>query len=320
MPDRVVAAVVTYNRAALLSETLRALLAQEHPVGRVFVVDNASTDGTSDLPELRDDRVVYERLEQNLGSSGGFARAVDLARAADADWVWVMDDDAEPPHDALTHLLAAPPAADPSTAALCPAVVSPDGSLQLGARGHFRGRPVALAEEAYAGGYPELGFSTFVGILVRSAAARATDPPKPEFFIWADDYEWCLRLRRIGALRLVPESRIVHKDVGHGVETRRARFFNRALGWSYGATAYDGFWRNICGVRNYVWIRKTYEGESAAGAALTVAQFIVKALMYDERPLRRVPWILRAGLDGRLGVFHNISPAEWRARVQRGEW
>lgn len=323
MPDRVAAAVVTYNRKDLLVECLAALLEQTVPVQEVVVVDNASTDGTPELLRERglldDPRIRYERLEQNLGSSGGFARAVALAREADVDWVWVMDDDAEPPADGLERLLTSPPAADPATAAVCPAVASPDGSLQLGARGHFRGRPVALAAEEYAG-HPVLGFSTFVGILVRARVARATDPPKAEMFIWADDYEWCFRLRRFGAIRLVPEARILHKDVGHGFQTRRGRVVNRLTGWSYGATPYDGFWRNICGVRNYVWIKKTYEDESPLGAAATVAQFVVKALMYDEKPFKRVPWIVRAGIDGRLGVFQNVTPQEWRARVAAGEW
>ena len=317
---RVCAAVVTYNRKELLVECLEALLRQSHPVSRVVVVDNASTDGTPDLLRERglldDERLAYDRLDENLGSSGGFARAVDAARDFDADWIWVMDDDAEAPDDGLATLLASPPAADEATAALCPAVVSPDGSLQLGARGHFTGRPLPLPEEEYSG-HPALGFSTFVGICVRTRVARATDPPKAEMFIWADDYEWCLRLRRFGTLRLVPESRIVHKDVGHGFETRRGRMVNRLTGWSYGATPYDGFWRNIAGARNYVWIRKTYEDESALGAARTTAQLIAKALLYDEKPLRRIPWLVRATVDGRRGVFRTITPQEWSERLAR---
>jgi GT2 family glycosyltransferase len=195
-------------------------------------------------------------------------------------------------------------------------VASPDGSLQLGARGHLGAQPVALPEEEYSG-HPALGFSTFVGILVRTSVARATDPPKAEFFIWADDYEWCLRLRRHGELRLVPESRIVHKDAGHPEQTRRGALFNRLFGWSFGPSPYEGFWRNVCGVRNWVWIRKQHFGEGPLGAAVTAARFIAKALMYDDRPFRRIPWIVRAARDGRRGVFVNVTPQEWRERLAR---
>lgn len=318
---RVCAAVATYNRKVLLAECVAALLAQTHPLDRVFVVDNASTDGTPELLRelglLDDERVTYECLEQNIGGAGGFARAIDLARATGCDWIWAMDDDAEPPADALALLLGAPAAADPGTAVLAQAVVSPDGGLQLGARGHFRGRPRPLPTEAYATGEaPELDFATLVGILVRGAAARATDPPRAEFFIWGDDYEWCFRLRQHGSIRLVAESRIVHKAVGHGFETRRSRVLNRLPGPSFGATPYAGFWRNICGVRNFVWMKKTYEGQSALGAAGTVGQFALKALLFDERPFARIPWIVRAGIDGRLGVFHTVTPQEWAERLQ----
>ncbi len=317
---RVCAAVVTYNRAALLIECLEALLAQTHALEQVFVVDNASSDGTAELLHERglldDGRIVLERLEENLGGAGGFARAIDAARATGGDWVWAMDDDTEPPPGALAALLASAASADPANVVLAQRVVNPDGSVQLGARGHFRGRPRPLAPEAYVDGQaPELDFATLVGILVRGDAARATDPPRPEFFIWGDDYEWCFRLREHGAIRLIPESRIVHKDAGHGFQTRRSRLFNRLPGLSFGATPYAGFWRNMCGVRNFVWMKKTYEGQSALGAAGTILQFIVKALLYDERAFARVPWIIRAGIDGRLGIFQTVTPQEWAQRL-----
>jgi GT2 family glycosyltransferase len=195
-------------------------------------------------------------------------------------------------------------------------VVNPDGSHQTGARGHFAGRAVALAPDAHLDG-TELGFATFVGMFVRGAAARATAPPKAEMFIWADDYEWCLRLARLGKIRLVPGSRIVHKDAGHGFQTRRGALVNRLTGWSYGASPYSGFWRNICGARNWVWIRKTYFGESATGAVMTTLQLVGKALLYDDRPFARIPWLVRAAVDGRRGVFRTITPQDWARRLSR---
>ena len=320
MPDRVAAAVVTFNRKDLLVECLEALLGQSHALERIVLVDNASSDGTPELLAERglldEPRIRYERLPENLGGAGGFARAVELARDEECDWIWLMDDDAEPPSGALERLLASPPASDPQTAALAQRVVNPDGSLQPGARGHLRTRPVALREEDYTG-HPVVDYATFVGFCVRADVARAIGLPKAEMFIWADDYEYCLRLRSHGVVRLVPESTIVHKDVGEHFMTRRGKLVNRVTGWSYGSTRYAGFWKNIAGVRNYVWIQKVYGGESRLGAVRTVATFIVKALLYDERPLHRIPWIVRAGIDGRRGVFRTVTPQEWRARLER---
>ena len=316
---RVTAAVVTYNRAALLTECVRALLAQTHPVDSVLIVDNASTDGTPERLRaeglLDDPRIRYDRRPSNEGGAGGFARAVELAREG-ADWLWLMDDDAEPRADALERLLDSRWARDPGTVMLAQTVVNPDGSIQLGARGHLDRQVRGLGLDEHVDG-SLLDYATFVGVLARGAAARAEDLPRAEFFIWCDDFEWCVRLRRHGVIRLVRDSEIVHKDAGHGFTTRRAVVVNRLTGWSFGATPYAGFWRNICGIRNFVWLRKHHMGEGLLGAAGTVARFAVKALLYDERPLARLPWIVRAGIDGRRGRFDTITPQEWAERLRR---
>ena len=317
---RVAAGVVTYNRAALLTDCVRALLGQTQPVDRVIIIDNASTDGTPEHLRaaglLDDPRVAYERQEHNVGGAGGFARAVELARGDGADWLWLMDDDAEPRSDALERLLNSRWAKDPGTVALAQTVVNPDGSIQLGARGHIRAQIRGLGVAEHVDG-AELDYATFVGILARGDAARAEQLPKAEFFIWCDDFEWCVRLRRHGVIRLVRDSEIVHKDAGHGFRTGRGVFVNRLTGWRFGATPYSGFWRNICGIRNFVWLRKEHMGDGPLDAAGTVARFAVKALLYDERPMARLPWIVRAGMDGRRGRFDTVTPREWNARLAR---
>ena len=139
----VCAVVLTFNRKALLLECLRALLGQTRPVDRVIVVDNASSDGTTKLLRAEGllERVEYVRLERNLGGAGGFHRGMEEARRGDWDWIWVMDDDAEPRPDALERLLAGPAAADPATAALATTVVDRQGEIEARVqRGVFRGR------------------------------------------------------------------------------------------------------------------------------------------------------------------------------------
>jgi len=321
---RVCAAVVTYNRKDLLLGCLEALLGQTHPVARTFVVDNASTDGTeAALRErglLERSDVTYVRLDENVGGAGGFSRAVEMLRAQEADWAWLMDDDSEPAPDALERLLAAPPAADPSCVALCPKVVYEAGGIDANQRGHFRRRLLPLAEAEYRdGNYVDLGFLSFVGALVRTSMARAIEPPRADFFVWGDDVEYSFRLRRLGSIRLVNESVIVHKRVTHSYENGRSRFWNRVLPGHYWPTPLDRFWQNLCGLRNYIWIKRQYEDQGALAAAGTTLQFVVKHALYDERPLRRLPWIVRFARDGRRGRFANIPPARWQEMVRDGE-
>jgi rhamnopyranosyl-N-acetylglucosaminyl-diphospho-decaprenol beta-1,3/1,4-galactofuranosyltransferase len=324
LPPSVAAVVVTYNRKALLVECLQALLAQSTPVSRIHIVDNASTDGTRSLLEgeglLDRPSVRYHQLEVNGGSSGGFARGVEIAREGDEDWIWLMDDDAEPRPDALERLLTAPAAADPDSAALAPAVVWPDGEPQLGHRGHFNRVPRALARGHYdpSRGPVEISYLTFVGPLVRMSVARAIDPPFAPFFLYSDDFEYSLRLRRQGSMWLVPGAVIVHKEARNPPITRRGTFFNRLLRTQLSATRYDAAWRNLFAIRNYVWLRTRHEGMGRLGFAWLLTQFILKALMYDERPIRRVPWLIRYAVDGRRGVFRNIKPESWARAAASG--
>jgi len=317
----VCAVVLTRNRQELLVECLRALLAQTRPPACVLVVDNASTDGTAERLEreglLARPEVRYERREENTGGAGGYAAGVRIGAGLGHDWLWLMDDDAEPHPDALERLLASPPAADPRTAVLATTVRTPTGELELLHRGHLGRFMRTLDPAAYepGAGYAPLGFASFVGYLVRGDVARALDPPRAEFFIGCDDVEYSVRARRHGEIRLVPESVIVHKlGMGGGSVTRRSRFWNRALGFGYTSASWEGYWKNLYAIRNFMWVKHRYGRVSPLAFAGLTATYVVKALMYDRRPLRRIPWIVRYALNGRRGDFSGPTPAQWTAR------
>lgn len=230
-----------------------------------------------------------------------------------------MDDDAEPAPDALAQLLAAPPALDLGVVGLAPRVVYAAGGIDVNQRGHFKGRLRPLPTEEYRDGHhAELGFLSFVGALVRTEAARATLLPRADFFVWGDDIEYSIRLRRLGALKLVNESVMVHKRVTHSYENRRSRFWNAVLPGHFWPTPIERFWQNLCGLRNYVWTKQEYEGQGALSAAGTTLQFVIKCLLYDERPLRRIPWIIRFARQGRSGRFRTIAPTRWAELVRDG--
>ncbi len=317
----VCAFVLTRDRKRLLVECLRGLLAQTHPVARVVVLDNASTDGTEELLRaeglLERDDVEFHRSERNTGGAGGYAEGVRRALASGADWIWLMDDDAEPRADALARLLGAPPARDPATAALCTAVAHPDGTVDPLHRCRRRRFIVPLGPEAYAPGtYAPVDCASFVGLLVRADAARAAGLPRPEFFIGFDDAEYSLRLRRHGAIRLVPESTMLHKiPIGGGSATVRSRVWNRLLGQSYASSPWEGFWKDLYRVRNFMALTRAHGRSTRLGFALLTAGYVAKSLMYDERPLRRAPWIVRYALKGWRGDFTGPTPEQWRARA-----
>ncbi|MGI8747144.1 MAG: glycosyltransferase [Deinococcus sp.] len=320
----VCAFVLTRDRKELLVECLGALLAQTHPVDLVVVYDNASSDGTQELLRaqglLDEPRIAFHRGEQNTGGAGGYAEGVRLCVEAGRDWLWLMDDDAEPRPDALDRLLESPPAQDPRTVAVCTEVVHPDGTVDPLHRCRMGRFIVPLAEEAYRpGGYAEVGCASFVGLLVRTVVARQVGLPRSEFFIGYDDAEWSLRLRRHGQIRLVPESALVHKiQVGGGSATGRSRFWNRVLGQHYASSSWEGFWKDLYRLRNFMWTKHRYGRVGPLAFAGLTATSLVQSLMYDPRPLRRLPWLVRYAAKGRRGDFSSgLSPQDWARMAAR---
>src|SRR5690606_4998983 len=112
---RVVAVVVTYNRAELLQACLDGLAAQTRPVDAVVVIDNASSDGSGDVARAHPVGAEVHTLGVNVGGAGGFAAGMALALTGlDPDWLWLMDDDTVPTPSALAeaeHAVARAPGA-----------------------------------------------------------------------------------------------------------------------------------------------------------------------------------------------------------------
>jgi len=95
MKDVVTAVAVTYNRKHLLLECLGALRSQIHRPDRIVILDNACTDGTSELLAARgildEPDIGYTRLQVNDGAAGGFYWGIRYAYDQGADWIWVME-------------------------------------------------------------------------------------------------------------------------------------------------------------------------------------------------------------------------------------
>ena len=59
--------IVTYNSGTFIRRCLESVLEQRHPHLEVIVVDNASTDGTTDILEHFEDRCMVVYNEENVG-------------------------------------------------------------------------------------------------------------------------------------------------------------------------------------------------------------------------------------------------------------
>jgi rhamnopyranosyl-N-acetylglucosaminyl-diphospho-decaprenol beta-1,3/1,4-galactofuranosyltransferase len=191
MPESIAAVVVTYNRKALLGECLDALLKQTHPLDAIYVIDNASTDGTKEFLNergyLRESKIRYVPLPDNTGGAGGFYEGLRHAFEAGFDWFWLMDDDVEPYLDGLEQLYQF------STESHCihGRKTGPDGSAVPW--GEWFDSRAVVTRPIKDGGFinhprcQEVNVGCFEGMLVARDVVAKIGYPCREFFIMWDD-------------------------------------------------------------------------------------------------------------------------------------
>lgn len=205
---RVAAVVVTYNRLPLLRQCLQALAEQSVPLAAIWVIDNASTDGTGvavqamQLPEL-----VYRNTGRNLGGAGGFAYGTREAASAGYDALWLMDDDTIPESRALEKLLQADEKLQGKYGWLSSRALAPDGSDQPMNR--QRRTPYRDIENFDEDTIPAV-MASFVSLFVPVSVVEQYGLPIAEFFIWSDDWEYTRRISREQPCYVVPKSHVTH--------------------------------------------------------------------------------------------------------------
>lgn len=208
-----VAVVVTYNRKELLRQNLDCLMNQRKGCD-VLVIDNASTDGTSDLVELRNPSVIYYNTGSNLGGAGGFEVGVKIAVEKGYEYVWIMDDDTLPNGDALYELFKADEKLNGKWGWLSSVAYWTDGSI---CRMNIQKRNIFkhIGEKEYNSEIAPVKMCSFVSLLVKSETIKAVGLPIGEYFIWTDDYEFTGRISRKYPCYMVPGSKVIHAMKTH---------------------------------------------------------------------------------------------------------
>lgn len=205
---RVAAVVVTYNRLPLLQQCLRALAAQNAHLEAIWVIDNASTDGTQTAVQaMHLENLVYRNTGKNLGGAGGFAYGVKKAAMAGYDALWLMDDDTIPEPEALQNLLECDRKLEGKYGWLSSRALAPDGTDQP----MNRQRKTPYTDvEGYTENQVPAVMASFVSLFLRTDIVKKFGIPIADFFIWSDDWEYTRRISKELPCYVASESRVVH--------------------------------------------------------------------------------------------------------------
>jgi glycosyltransferase involved in cell wall biosynthesis len=189
---RVTVVVPTYNRAALLGECLDSLLAQTLPPAELIVVNDGSTDQTSDLLTSYGARLTAVTTPQH-----GKAVACNVGlEHATGDYVWFFDDDDVALPECLERFVApleASPAAGFSYARFAYAPTGPDG--RIGNATHHSPLP-DLAECGFLVSLLKTNFLGGAALMARRGCYDTVGGFDPEL-IRSQDYDMAIRLARV---------------------------------------------------------------------------------------------------------------------------
>ncbi|MFK4836170.1 glycosyltransferase family 2 protein [Microbacterium sp. ZW T2_14] len=305
-PTTATIAVVTYNRSGLLTRLLTSITEMDPKPGHIVVIDNASTDDTTDVVESFRERLepatlVYRRMETNTGGSGGFSEGMRVAYELGSQWIWLMDDDVEVLPDGLAKM-----------GKWAPRFKSIQGRRYDydGSAFYWQYRvaeplaiPIPFAPAEFDGsGYKPMNSGCFEGMFIHRDIVQQIGLPDPRFFIYWDDqmYGW-LASRKT-------KSVIVDEFV-----LRRTREIKQ---WDMGIrhmNASSNAYRYYI-MRNRAYIKKYYRSLGVynpvlfgIGTSLTFGKELIRLLLV-ERTVRGTSNLFRGLRDG-----HRIAKdASWQ--------
>lgn len=237
---KIACCIVTMNRLKELKPCLDSCFAQTFPFEKVFVYDNNSTDGVTQdfLKETGKTRkdFGYVLADKNLGCSWGWALLM-REHAREFDAFFIIDDDVVLDKDAIKELVESAPFKKGDYGFLGSLVL--DFDTKEVAPLNFPWLKIApeAGAEAFQKGVLPVKTSSFVGMLVSRTAIEKEGLPVKEFFIYADDYEYSLRVSKHFPCYLVASSVVLHK--GKSIDFKD--------------TPLPGLWKHYYATRNLMY-------------------------------------------------------------------
>jgi N-acetylglucosaminyl-diphospho-decaprenol L-rhamnosyltransferase len=278
--------LVSFRTPTLLAACLDQLR-REPFVREVVVVDNASGDGSAELVESAFTEVRLIRNAVNVG----FARAVNQALGAcTGEYILLLNPDVVLGETAVAQLVALL-AGDRSIGAAGPAITHISGRLRVLSGGRqptvwrvfthatllsrfSRRVPLLEGLNLLAGVHDDrprdVEWLTGACLMIRRDALDSVGPLSEQWFMYAEDLEFCLRLGRAG-WRLVhlPSAHIVH-HMAASTDTPAAT----STAWA--VALHDYYRRDIChgAISGMTW------------RLVFAAQLLSRSLYYRLRALR----------------------------------
>lgn len=302
---KVASVVVTFNRLEKLKRTLTTYEDQVIRPDYLIVINNASTDGTSEYLQQFQKKTplntVVVNSTENLGGSGGFYLGEKEALKTDANWIMIADDDLYIEKDYISGLIKEIQERTADDIAIICGAVEERGKYSSVHRtqSHFSllqlGFHEPIKESVYKRNIFEPDYVSYLGILINRRVLKLAGLVNKNFFIWNDDTEHVYRIKKYGKIYCCPEY-VCHHDVGKE---------NFSLSW-----------KNYYGYRNTLYF---YKKHKKILFPMKVIAFFIRTLLavfkghtIEEIRLRFIA--LKDGCIGKLGKHSKYRPG-WKPSI-----
>lgn len=255
---------------------------------KVFLVNNHSADGSGEALRrgLRDSGMAHAYLDPgaNLGFTGGVNLAARAALKEGFGRILLLNNDTEVAPD-FAERLAAAAEAHPGAVLAGRVVEHADGTptWNIGRLSRWTGQVIHVFDPAYAG---KVEFVSGCLMLVPAGVFRSVGLLDERYFMYCEDFDFCLRLKAAGIpIVYRPEIMVRHKTSSATLRSSLPKEYYR--------------------IRN-----QTRVILERAGAGQRLAYLALLILMVPYKAVRRPAVLLQAlrgihdGIRGRLGRRH----------------
>ena len=321
---------VTYgNRFHLLKQVIDGVLSED--VAKIIVVDNNSN------PESRDKLGEYEKqlngkikvlyLDDNYGSAGGFKRGLEEAyNDVECEFIWLLDDDNVPEKKALEKLIYAYKYLGENQNNI---LVSFRESRQVNVKAIYLGEQVGYKTNSFTSFHilywlksrinssikykntknyciVRSQVAAYGGLFLAKTVINEVGYPDEDFFIYADDHDWTLRMTKRGLnIYLCSESRL--KDIDWTWTATREK--------NSSCESSDREYKVYYTIRNHVYLDKNFIKNKYVYYINMIIKFFYFYFLHPylktENAIKRIKIIVKAikdGLKGKLGnTFNKVS-------------
>jgi GT2 family glycosyltransferase len=266
--------IVNWKTPDLLCNCLRSVYADKGSSSfEIWMVDNASNDGSVDLVRKQFPSVIVVANDQNVGFSKACNQVIPKAAG---EYILLLNPDSIVVDDAISRLIQFMDTHS-NCGAVGPKVLNADGSLQLACRRAFptpgaaffrltylsklfpRSTTAAKYNLTYADPDTELEVDALSGacMMVRRTAVEQVGLLDEDIFLFGEDIDWCWRIKQAGSkVFYCPEAVVYHYhgassrvrpvgatiDLHHSMQVFYRKYFAHKYPAAFNALIYTAIW------------------------------------------------------------------------------